>query len=109
MRFVLQTTLTIVLISLGAAVPAIAVSDPTGNGPPDSKSCRRSDPSLGSTIPGPTVCLTNAQWIALHAKKMTISPDGKSMVSSKYYNVQDHYMTDDRDMTPRGGVVPGTP
>ena len=110
MRRVLQLTFTVVLISLGAAAPAIAALDPTGEGPPDSTSCRRADAPIGSAIPGRSVCLTNAQWRALHAKNKTMSEDGRHIIDANgtpYYRIEQHFMTDDRDVTPRGTV--GTP
>jgi hypothetical protein len=110
MRSVLQLTLTVVTISLAAAAPAIAGPDPTGEGQPDRKACRRTEAPLGSSISGPSVCLTNAQWLALHAKNKTMSEDGRHIIDangSPYYRMDQHSMADDRDMTPRGVV--GTP
>ncbi|MGZ5922199.1 MAG: hypothetical protein ACXWLT_10570 [Rhizomicrobium sp.] len=109
MRSVWQLILTVAIIGLATA-PAIAAADPTGEGPPDRKSCRRSQAPIGSSISGPSVCLTNAQWLALHQKNKTMSEDGKHIIdagSTPYYKVDHHFMTDDRDMTPRGGM--GTP
>jgi hypothetical protein len=110
MRGILQLTFTVVLISLGAAAPAIAALDPNGEGPPDRTSCRRADAPIGSAIPGRSVCLTNAQWRALHAKNKTMSEDGRHIIDANgtpYYRMDQHFMVDDRDMTPRGAV--GTP
>src|ERR1700759_439463 len=110
MRCVLRLTFTVVLISLGAAAPAIAALDPSGEGPPDRTSCRRADAPISSAIPGRAVCLTNAQWRALHAKNKTMSEDGKHIIDANgtpYYRMDQHFMVDDRDMTPRGVV--GTP
>ena len=111
MRSLLQLTLTVTIIGFGAAAPAIAGPDPTGNeGPPDRKTCRRSEAPIGSSISGPSVCLTNAQWLALHAENKTMSEDGKHIIDANkttYYKMDQHFMTDDRDIAPRGTV--GTP
>ena len=112
MRYILQRTFAVAIIGLVTAAPAIAAPDPTGEGPPDSKSCRRSEAATGSIIPGPSVCLTNAQWLALHATKQTISADGKHVVSANgpgYSHIRDQFMGEDRDVVPRGAVISGTP
>lgn len=110
MRSVLQLTLTVAILGIVGAAPAIAGPDPTGEGPPDRRSCRRSDAPIGSSIPGPSVCLTNAQWLALHEKNKTMSEDGRHIIDANgapYYKMDQHFMVEDRDIVPRGTV--GTP
>ncbi len=110
MRSILQLTFTVTIICFTAAAPASAAPDPTGEGPANRTSCRRADAPTGSAIPGRPVCLTNLQWRALHIKNKTMSEDGKHIIAangSPYYRMDQHFMVDDRDMTPRGVV--GTP
>jgi len=56
---------------------------PTGEGDPDTISCRRAQPLPGVRLMGPDICKRNREWARLFKRGENIGPDGKTILEGE--------------------------